>query len=74
MLRITAPDLLTLGVIDGVIPEPPGGAQRSGEAAAEALRAAIVEALEALGDLTPDELVARRHAKFRRMGVFEETL
>src|SRR5689334_10022578 len=41
VLRITAPDLLKLGVVDGVIPEPPGGAHRSWERAAEELRAAL---------------------------------
>ncbi len=74
VLRVTAPDLLKLGVIDGVIPEPPGGAHRSWERAAEEIRAALRSALAELRGLARDELVQRRYAKFRRMGVFEETL
>ena len=74
VLRITAPDLLKLGVIDGVIPEPPGGAHRSWERAAEEVRGALRAALAELRELAPDELVQRRYAKFRRMGVFEEAL
>jgi acetyl-CoA carboxylase carboxyl transferase subunit alpha len=73
-LRVTAPDCLKLGVIDGIVPEPPGGAHRSWERAAEELRAALRSALDELRDLPGDELVQRRYAKFRRMGVFEETL
>jgi acetyl-CoA carboxylase carboxyl transferase subunit alpha len=73
-LRVTAPDCLKLGVIDGIIPEPPGGAHRSWERAAEELKAALRSALDELRDLPGDELVQRRYAKFRRMGVFEETL
>ncbi len=74
VLRITAPDLLKLGVVDAVIPEPPGGAHRSWERAADEVRVAIRSALGELRGLSRDELVQRRYAKFRRMGVFEETL
>jgi acetyl-CoA carboxylase carboxyl transferase subunit alpha len=74
VLRITAPDLLKLGVIDGVVPEPPGGAHRSWEAAAQELGAALVGALADLRGLSGDELVQQRYAKFRRMGIFEERL
>ncbi len=74
VLRITAPDLLKLGVIDAVVGEPPGGAHRNWEAAAKAVRAAIEDALGELRGLSGDELVQQRYARFRRMGVFEETL
>jgi acetyl-CoA carboxylase carboxyl transferase subunit alpha len=74
VLRITAPDLLKLGVIDAIIPEPAGGAHRSWERAAEEMRSAIRTALEELRELSSDELIQRRYAKFRRMGVFEETI
>jgi acetyl-CoA carboxylase carboxyl transferase subunit alpha len=74
VLRITAPDLLKLGVIDGVIPEPPGGAHRSWEKTADLVRQTVRSALDELCPLSGDELVHRRYAKFRRMGVFEETL
>ncbi len=74
VLRITAPDLLKLGVVDGVIAEPPGGAHRSWERTAEEVRGTLRSVLAELRGLTGDELVQRRYAKFRRMGVFEETL
>jgi acetyl-CoA carboxylase carboxyl transferase subunit alpha len=74
VLRVTAPDLLKLGVVDGVIPEPPGGAHRSWERTADQIRVALRSALAELSALARDELVQRRYAKFRRMGVFEETL
>jgi acetyl-CoA carboxylase carboxyl transferase alpha subunit len=73
VLRITAPDLHKLGVIDGIIPEPPGGAHRNWAAAARALQSAVVAALGELVPLSPTELVQQRYAKFRRMGIFEET-
>jgi acetyl-CoA carboxylase carboxyl transferase subunit alpha len=74
VLRITAPDLLKLGVIDGIVPEPPGGAHRNWEKAAEEVEVALRAALTELRGLSGDDLVQRRYAKFRRMGVFEETL
>jgi len=73
VLRITAPDLLKLGVIDGVIPEPPGGAHRNWAAAARAIQSVVSEAFAELSRLSPSELVQQRYAKFRRMGIFEET-
>jgi acetyl-CoA carboxylase carboxyl transferase subunit alpha len=73
VLRITAPDLLKLGVIDGVIPEPPGGAHRNWQAAAQAIQRAVGAALAELAALSPGELVQQRYAKFRRMGIFAET-
>jgi acetyl-CoA carboxylase carboxyl transferase subunit alpha len=72
VLRITAPDLLKLGVIDGIIPEPPGGAHRNWEAAASEIRVVLRKALAELRGLSADVLVQQRYAKFRRMGVFEE--
>jgi acetyl-CoA carboxylase carboxyl transferase subunit alpha len=73
VLRITAPDLLKLGVIDGVVPEPPGGAHRNWQAAARGIQRAVTAALTELVPLSPGELVQQRYAKFRRMGIFEET-
>ena len=72
LMRITAPDLLRLGVIDGIVPEPPGGAHRDWEAAATHLRGALRESLALLGDKTADALVSERYEKFRHIGVFEE--
>jgi acetyl-CoA carboxylase carboxyl transferase alpha subunit len=60
---------LELGVIDGIVPEPEGGAHTSPDEAARLLGAALGDALEALDDVPRDELRVRRRAKFRSMGV-----
>lgn len=69
-LRLTAEDLDSFGLIDGIIPEPPGGAQEDMDGAAEALRKAILMHLEPLLSMSGEELVAHRYAKFRKMGNF----
>jgi len=69
-LRLTAEDLLNFGLIDGIIPEPPGGAQEDPDAAAELLRKKLRDALEEMGRLSQRELVEQRYKKFRRMGNF----
>ncbi len=74
LLRLTAPDLLRLGVIDGIIPEPVGGAHRNWEAAAAALKQALADHLWALRSKSPEELVRERYEKFRGIGVFEEAV
>jgi acetyl-CoA carboxylase carboxyl transferase subunit alpha len=61
---------LDLGVIDGIVPEPAGGAQTDHDAAAGLLKTALVEALDDLEDVPGEELRRRRRAKFRGMGVF----
>ena len=61
---------LELGVIDGIVAEPEGGAQNDHDEAARLLRAALVESLEELEDTPGEELRRRRRAKFRGMGVF----
>jgi acetyl-CoA carboxylase carboxyl transferase subunit alpha len=61
---------LELGVIDGIVPEPAGGAQADHDEAARLLKGALVEALEELEQADPDDLRRRRRAKFRGMGVF----
>ncbi len=74
LMRITAPDLMKLGVIDRIIPEPPGGAHRNWEETAENLRGPLRDALWELRRITTEELVAERYEKFRRIGVFEESV
>lgn len=74
VLKLTAPDLLNLGVIDGIIREPLGGAHRGHEETAGEIRTVLREHLETLTRLTPETLVAQRYERFRRMGVFEEVL
>jgi len=73
LLRITAPDLQRLGVIDAIVPEPVGGAHRNWEETAAALRQALRDHLWELKSKSPDELVRDRYEKFRKIGVFEET-
>ena len=57
-MRITAPDLLRLGVIDAIVPEPAGGAHRDWDGAAAHLREALREHLRPLASMPPDDLVA----------------
>ena len=71
-LRITAPDLYELRVVDEIIPEPPGGAHSSHEVAARSVQEAIMRHLEELRHLKPDKLLRRRREKFLRMGQFSE--
>ncbi len=73
LMRITAPDLLKQGVIDGIVPEPTGGAHRNWEETAENLRGPLRDALWELRSLTAEELCAERYEKFRKIGVFEES-
>ncbi|MEV4159843.1 acetyl-CoA carboxylase carboxyltransferase subunit alpha [Nonomuraea dietziae] len=68
-LRLTAPELLRLGVVDGVVPEPAGGAQEDPQAATDLLHAAVAETLRELSGLGPDELRKDRYERFRRLGV-----
>jgi len=67
-LRLTARDLLNFGLIDGIVPEPPGGAHEDPDAAAENLREHLKRRLEGLRDLSGDQLVQQRYQKFRKMG------
>jgi len=67
-LKLTAPHLLELGVIDGIVKEPLGGAHSDFDAAATALKDAIIEAFSELSDLSAEQLVEERYQKFARMG------
>lgn len=71
-LRLTATDLDRLGVIDGILPEPLGGAHRAPETAAATLQHAVLGHLDRLSGVDPSELVDRRMGKYRRMGVYHE--
>jgi acetyl-CoA carboxylase carboxyl transferase subunit alpha len=71
-LKITAPDLVDLKVIDEIVPEPPGGAHANHDATATALKEALERQLEDLRRYKPDKLVRRRREKFLRMGQFDE--
>ncbi|HOR74132.1 MAG: acetyl-CoA carboxylase carboxyltransferase subunit alpha [Kiritimatiellae bacterium] len=71
-LKLTAPDLVELGIADDIIPEPQGGAHADPAAAAELVRAALEKHLAQLLKLSPAQLLAQRYDKFRAMGVFKE--
>jgi len=70
-LRLTASDLVGLKLVDGVIPEPRGGAHRDPEKAMQAVRAAILRELGELSLVPTGELLARRRAKYRHAGAIE---
>ncbi len=67
-MKMTAQDLLGLGVIDRIVPEPMGGAQRDPEAASASLAAAIGEELDALAGLDSDSLRRQREERFLAIG------
>jgi len=67
-LKLTAPHLLELGIIDGIVKEPLGGAHSNFDAAAAALKEAIVEAFSELSELSAEQLVEDRYQKFARIG------
>jgi len=67
-LKLTAPDLLKIGVIDRIVPEPLGGAHRSHQQAAAIVKDILIKELKALKKLKPDKLVERRIEKFSKIG------
>jgi acetyl-CoA carboxylase carboxyl transferase subunit alpha len=67
-LKITGPDLLKLGIVDLVLPEPAGGNHSAPLQAAETLKSALLEQLSELQGLGESQLIEQRYAKFRRMG------
>jgi acetyl-CoA carboxylase carboxyl transferase subunit alpha len=69
-LKITAPDLLQLGVVDAIVDEPAGGAHQDHDAAAARLDRAISAHLARLDQLSPEELVDDRYRRFRDLGAF----
>ena len=71
-MKITAPDLLVLNVIDEIIKEPVGGAHNDPALASNYIKAAIIKQLEPLLSLSPRELIADRYNKYRKMGIFIE--
>jgi acetyl-CoA carboxylase carboxyl transferase subunit alpha len=69
-LRLTAEDLVRLGLVDGVVAEPPEGAHADSDAAARLLAEELRRSLAQLAGMSPDQLVQQRYDKFRRMGNF----
>ncbi len=72
-LKFTGKDLLRLGVIDEIIPEPLGGAHRDHRQMASMMKSSIIRQLRSLSAIAPAELVERRYQKFRRIGQFLES-
>jgi acetyl-CoA carboxylase carboxyl transferase subunit alpha len=67
-MKLTARDLLGFGVIDEIVPEPIGGAQRDPQALFSAVDEALVRALLELRGMTGDELLSQRYDRFRKIG------
>jgi len=69
-MKITAPDLLELGVIDGIIEEPFGGAHRDVILQAQLVKAKLREGLEQLAGMSREELIQDRYNKFKQIGAY----
>lgn len=69
-MKITAPDLYEMGIIEGVIPEPRGGAHVDIDAQAASIKAVLIQALTELNKLQGEELVDSRYQKFKSIGEF----
>lgn len=72
LMKLTSHDLLELGVVDGIIPEPLGGAQNDPDAVFRRLDRALAEQLELLSKNSGSQLAAARYRKFRRMGIAQK--
>ena len=71
-LKLTAPNLLKFGVIDEIIPEPPGGNHQDWDEAAAQLKRYLVKHLSILRDLNLQDLLEQRYQRFRKIGEFLE--
>jgi acetyl-CoA carboxylase carboxyl transferase subunit alpha len=71
-MRITAQDLLQFGIIDAIIEEPLGGAQKDPQMMIQSVRQVILSAIQELSKLTIEELLANRYDKYKQMGQFTE--
>ncbi|HKW89808.1 MAG TPA: acetyl-CoA carboxylase carboxyltransferase subunit alpha [Candidatus Acidoferrales bacterium] len=69
-LKITAPDLLELKLVDEIVPEPEGGAHLDHDKAAKLLDAVLARCLDEVSRLSPEDLLEKRYEKFRRMGQY----
>lgn len=70
VLKLTATELLKMGIIDGVIGEPLGGAHRDPNLVADNIKKELTEALSELSKLSKDDLIEKRYVKYRNIGVF----
>jgi acetyl-CoA carboxylase carboxyl transferase subunit alpha len=72
-LKLTAPDMIELGIIDGMLQEPLGGAHRDPKAAIETVKKQCIESLDRLGSLSTEKLIQQRVDKYTAMGAFTTT-
>jgi acetyl-CoA carboxylase carboxyl transferase subunit alpha len=72
VLKLTAPDLKKLDIIDGIIEEPLGGAHRDPDKSAKAVKEQLLDSLSRLKEMSEAELVEKRIEKYSRMGEFEK--
>jgi acetyl-CoA carboxylase carboxyl transferase subunit alpha len=71
LMKLTAADLKKMGIIDGVLPEPAGGAHLDHSYTSNGIRSQILESVSRLGSKSPDQLVRERIDKFMAFGEFE---
>ncbi len=71
-MRLAGPDLLDLGVVDALIPEPPGGAHADHEATAKAVKTALVAQLAKLERVSVADLLSSRYERFRAFGAYAD--
>ena len=71
-MKITAPDLLELGIVDEIIPEPSGAAHADPEEACRRVGERVAAALDGLEGLGAEQLIDQRYARFRTLGTFSE--
>jgi acetyl-CoA carboxylase carboxyl transferase subunit alpha len=69
-LKITAPDLYRLGIVEEIVPEPPGGAHQDHDLAAKLVDQTILRTLEGLEPLSPEALIEQRYQRYRKLGQF----
>lgn len=70
-LKITAQDILRFGIVDAIIPEPPGGAQTDHTAAAQALHEALTNGLESIRSMPIEDLLRARAERYRSIGIYD---
>jgi acetyl-CoA carboxylase carboxyl transferase subunit alpha len=73
-LKLTAQDLMRFKIIDGIVPEPLGGAHRDPEETAKKISEQIITAIEELKTKTPGKLIEERYKRFRKIGSFKEEI
>jgi acetyl-CoA carboxylase carboxyl transferase subunit alpha len=72
VMKITAEDLKSFGIIDRVIKEPLGGAHKDVEETAENIKTALIETISKLSEYNIEELLNKRYNKFRSFGIYNE--